>query len=126
MDQRRELLAYVIGAGIAGTLLLGPFSGPSIATMFVPGFHPSTYLSLFVLPIPWGLWNWWWVRRERAFGIGVWGAILGALTALAVNLFLAAQGQWAPFSLLFVPGAPAVYYVVWSRIIGPINHILGL
>ena len=57
--RRNELLAYLVGAGVAGTLLVGPYVGRSIIASLVP---VVPYVPFFLLPIVWGLWNWLYVR----------------------------------------------------------------
>jgi hypothetical protein len=56
---------------------------------------------------------------------GAWGAILDVLVAAAVNLLLAAEGRWFAAALALPVLVPAVYYLLWAFVIGPLNDALG-
>ena len=124
--ERGELLAYLIGAGVAGTLLIGPYTGRSVLAAVSPSFIPLTYVPFFLLPIAWGAWNWLRVRLRPRLGIGAWGALLGLQLAVAVNLFLLAEGRWFGGAVLLPVAVPALYYLLWLFVIGPLNDALGV
>ena len=70
MPRRRELLAYLIGAGTAGTILVGPYALRIIAgALFMPSYAVPL-VPVVLLPIVWGGWNLWWARRHPPLGIG--------------------------------------------------------
>jgi hypothetical protein len=124
--RRDGLLAYLIGAGVAGTILLGPYTGRSVLAALSPEFVPLTYVPFFLLPVAWGLWNWLLVRRRPRFGVGMWGALLGVMLGGAVNFLLVAEGRWFEAALGLPVVLPAVYYLIWAFIIGPLNDALGV
>ena len=123
---RRELLAYLVGAGVAGTILIGPYTGRAIITLLAPQSLPLTYVPFFLLPLLWGVWNWLRVRLCPPLGAGAWGAFLGFLLALGVNALLAAEGRWFTGALLLPLAIPALYYLLWAFIVGPLNEGLGV
>jgi len=123
---RRELLAYLGGAGIAGTLIVVPYVGRAIITTIAPQFGPLTYVPFFLLPIVWGVWNWVHVRRRLRIDIGAWGAILGLAIALLVNLLLFVEDRWFGGALLLPLTVPAGYYVLWTFLVGSLNEALGI
>ena len=122
--ERRGLLAYLIGAGVAGTLLVFPYMLRVVAAEVAPDFDRLTAVPFFLLPIAWGAWNWLHVRRALRPGIGVWGALLGGGLATGVNLLLVAEGRWFEGAVLLIAGLPAVYYLVWTFIVGTLNDAL--
>jgi hypothetical protein len=124
MIRRRDLLAYLIGAGVAGTLLVGPYMLRSTVIQLVGG--KAMEPPFFLLPIVWGLWNLLWARWQPAMGIGAWGALLGLVLAVSVNLLFAAQGIWFPAVLLLPVFLPVLYYLVWLLVVGPLNGALGV
>lgn len=124
--ERRALLAYLVGAGVAGTVLVFPYVGQWVAATIAPDFHQLTYVPFFLLPLAWGLWNWLYVRRAPRAGIGVWGAILGVVLASGVNVLLLAEGRWFAGALLLPVTLPAVYYLVWLYAVGTLNEALGV
>jgi hypothetical protein len=123
---RRELLAYLIGAGVAGTILIGPYTGRAVVTLLAPQSLPLTYVPFFLLPLLWGVWNWLHVRLRLRLGAGGWGAYLGLLLALGVNALLAAEARWFTGALLLPIAIPALYYLLWAFIVGPLNEGLGV
>jgi hypothetical protein len=125
MIRRRNLLAYLVGAGIAGTLLVGPYVLRAAVFRFLPGAEVARP-PFFLLPILWGGWNLLWVRLEPDIGIGAWGALLGVLAGLAVNLLFVVQGTWFPTALLLPAFLPVVYYLFWRLLVGPVNEALGV
>ena len=125
MVRRRELLAYLIGAGVAGTVLVGPYALRMSVASVVPGL-PLQQVPFFLLPILWGLWNLLWARRQPRLGIGAWGALLGFFAALLVNLLFLAEGAWFPAAIALPVFLPLVYYLLWLLAIGPLNEALGV
>jgi hypothetical protein len=124
--RRAERLAYLIAAGVAGTLLVLPYTGRSILTTIYPQLVPLTYVPFFLLPLVWGLWNWLRVRVRPRLGIGAWGAVLGVLLAIVVNVVLVAENRWFTAATLLVVAIPAIYYLLWHFLIGPLNEALGV
>ena len=123
---RRELLAYLIGAGVAGTILIGPYVLRAIAgEVYVPD-RALPMAPIVVLPVVWGLWNLVWARRQPAIGVASWGAALGLGLACFINLTLAARGFWFRSALLTVPFLPLVYWLLWGFVVGPLNEALGV
>jgi hypothetical protein len=125
MVRRRDLLAYLIGAGVAGTVLVGPYTLRSWVAPLVPGL-PLQQVPFFLLPIVWGLWNLLWARWQPRLGIGAWGALLGLVAAVLANLLFAAEGAWFPAALALPVFLPVVYYLIWTLVIGPLNEALGV
>ena len=125
MVRRRELLAYLIGAGTAGTLLVGPYAFRAAAVALLPGATIGQ-VPFFLLPIVWGLWNLLWARRQPAIGIATWGAILGIVAGVAVNLLFVATGSWFPIAVLLPLYLPVVYFLLWRIVVGPLNEALGV
>ena len=124
MIRRRDLLAYLVGAGIAGTILVGPYMLRSTVIQFVGG--NAVQPPFFLLPIAWGLWNVVWARRQPAMGIGAWGTLLGFLLAVGMNLLFWLQGDWFATALLLLIFVPGFYYLLWLVIVGPLNEALGV
>jgi len=124
--QRRELLAYLVGAGVAGTVLVFPYVGLGIAAALAPDFHRLTHVPFFLLPVAWGAWNWLYARHAPRPGIGGWGALLGLVLATAVNLLLVAGGRWFQGALVLPLTLPAVYYLIWRYAVGTLNQALGI
>ncbi len=122
---RRSLLAYLIGAGVAGTVLVFPYVGQRVVATVAPDFHQLTYVPLFLLPLAWGTWNWLYTRLASPPGIGVWGTGLGVQLAVAANLLLFVEGRWFQGALLLPVTLPAVYYLLWLYVVGPLNRALG-
>jgi len=124
---QRSVIAYLVGAGIAGSSLFAPYVGRPFVTAAFPHLRDLAYsFPFFLLPVPWGLWNVWYQRRRPGFRIGTWGASLGVLLVAGANLLLLARGQWFPLMLLAFLSVPAGYYLLWSFIVGPINEFVGL
>lgn len=122
--RRRELLAYVIGAAVAGTALVLPYAGRSLAAVAVPDLV-AVNVPFFLLPIAWGVWNWLWVRLEPPLPGAAWGALLGLAAAVGVNLLLALRGQWFPAVVLLGLWTPLVYAIAWAFIVVPLNRAFG-
>ncbi len=126
MVRRRELLAYLIAAGVAGTILVIPFVlRDAVVRFFLPG-RPLRLVPFFLLPVLWGLWNLLWARRRPRMDIGTWGAMLGLAASLSVNLYLRWQDAWFGAALLLVVFLPVVYYLLWHLVVGPLNEALGV
>ena len=126
MLRRRDLLAYLIGAGVAGTLLVGPYVVRDAAIrFFVPG-RTLPLVPFFLLPVFWGLWNLLRARRYPLVAIGTWGALLGLVAAVAMNLYLRSRQAWFGAALFLVVFLPVVYYLVWHFLVGPLNEVLGV
>ena len=125
MIRQRHLLAYLVGAGIAGTLLVGPYVLRTAVIQLLPAAQVARP-PFFLLPILWGVWNLLWVRLEPSIGIGGWGALLGVVAGLAVNLLFAVQGTWFRSALLLPVFVAVVYYLFWRLIVGPVNVALGV
>jgi len=101
----KQLLAYLIGAGAAGTILIFPYAGRAIWSTVFPKLL-DIHIPFFLLPLVWGLWNWLHHRLQLNLDIGIWGALLGFILGLAVNALLYAQDQWflaATWLLVFPP-----------------------
>jgi hypothetical protein len=120
MIRRRDLLAYLVGAGIAGTLLVGPYVLRSAVILYVADAR-VVQPPFFVLPILWGVWNLLWVRLEPVNGIGAWGALLGLVAGLALNGLFVLQGTWFRTALLLPVFLPVFYYLFWRLVVGPVN-----
>jgi hypothetical protein len=125
MVRRRELLAYLIGAGVAGTLLTAPYAARLAAIRLLPG-APIGNVPFFLLPILWGVWNLAWARWQPAVGIGTWGAILGVVAGVAVNLFFVATGTWFATAMLLPAYLPVLYFLLFRLVVGPLNEALGV
>lgn len=124
--RRRELLAYLVGAGTAGTVLIAPYAFRVVAQgMFVPA-RAIPLTPVVLLPIAWGVWNLVWARRHPPVSIGVWGAGLGLIAASAINLSFLAMAIWFPAVALLLAFMPLTYWLVWHLVVGPINEVLGV
>jgi hypothetical protein len=126
MIRRRELLAYLIGAGVAGTILVVPLVLRDAAVrFFLPG-RDVPVVPFLLLPVLWGLWNSLWARRQPRIDPGTWGAMLGLAASLSANLYLRWQQMWFGPALLLVAFLPVVYYLAWHLVVGPLNEALGV
>ena len=123
--RRSELAAYVIGAAVAGTILVFPYTGRALAHRLFPQLLEVT-VPFFLLPLFWGLWNSLYARVHPRLGIGSWGALLGVVLAIGVNGLLSAQGQWFPAAMLLPVFIAVLYYFIWAFIVGPLNDALGV
>ena len=126
MVRRRDLLAYLIGAGVAGTLLTAPYAARLAAMRLIPGATTMANVPFFLLPILWGVWNLLWARHQPAMGIGAWGAILGVVAGVAVNVLFVAVGTWFPAVMLLPAYLPVLYFLLFRLVIGPLNEALGV
>ena len=126
MVRRRELLAYLVGAGTAGTILVGPYVLRILAgDVFLPG-RAVPVVPVVLLPIVWGMWNLFWTRRHPRMSIGVWGAILGLAAGSGINLYLRAVHLWFPAAAMLLVFLPAIYWLMWRLVVGPLNEALGV
>jgi hypothetical protein len=126
MVRRRELLAYLVGAGVAGTVLVGPYTLRVLAGEFFLPSRAVPIVPVVLLPILWGLWNLLWVRRQPAVAPGTWGAALGVLGAIGINGWLFLTGAWFRAAALLVVFLPAVYWLLWRLVVGPLNEAVGV
>lgn len=111
---------------MAGTLLVVPYTGVSLASSLFVDARSMRYVPFFLLPVVWGAWNAVRARARRRMAIGAWGALLGVVLAAGVNLLLRAEGGWFEAALLLPVVLPAVYYLLWYFIVGPLNDALGV
>jgi hypothetical protein len=123
--RRRELLAYLTGAAVAGTILVLPYTGRAVLNQVVPELH-DVWTPFFLLPIVWGIWNWLHVRLHPRLGIAAWGALLGFILGAGANLLLWAEGQWFGAAALLPAYVPVLYYLLWLFVVGPLNEALGV
>jgi hypothetical protein len=123
--RRRDLLAYVIGAAVAGTALLFPYAGRALLRVLWPGFV-TLDAPFYLLPIAWGAWNVLWVRRGGDGAPPRWGALLGLTVATAGNLLMALRGAWAPSLLVLFAWIPLIYAMAWTFVVVPLNQALDV
>jgi len=123
--RRSELLAYLVGAAVAGTGLVLPYTSRALASTVIPELL-EVNVPFFLLPVAWGLWNWLHVRLRLRLGVAVWGALLGVVVGLGVNLILWLQGQWFGAAALLPAYVPVIYYLAWLLVVGPLNEALGI
>jgi hypothetical protein len=126
MLRRRELLAYLVGAGTAGTILVGPYVLRVVAGgIYAPGTG-FPVVPIVLLPILWGVWNLVWARRHPLVSIGAWGAALGLCAAAGMNAYLWATGSWFRAAALLLVFLPALYWLFWRLVVGPLNEAVGV
>jgi hypothetical protein len=123
--RRRDLLAYVIGAAVAGTALLFPYAGRALVRVLWPSFV-TLDAPFYLLPIAWGVWNVLWVRFGGQGSPPRWGALLGIGVATAGNVLMAVQGAWAPALLLLFAWIPLLYAIAWTFVVVPLNQALDV
>jgi hypothetical protein len=119
------LAAYMVGAGVAGTLVILPYCGSALFRTHFPPVK-NLYVPFFLLPVIWGFWNMIYVRLKKISSIGAWGVILGIGISLVLNAYLYISKQWFQEAFILLVYIPAVYYLLWHIIIGPINKALGI
>lgn len=124
--RRRLLVAYLIGAGVAGTLLVGPYVLRRLVESVLVPLRAAPVLPFFTLPVIWGLWNVAWAARRSRPAIGGWGAALGIVLGCAVNLYLRWSGAWFGGALLLPPFLLVAYWLFWRLVVGPLNDALGV
>ncbi|HKA27871.1 MAG TPA: hypothetical protein VKH82_00745, partial [Candidatus Binatia bacterium] len=78
------------------------------------------------LPILWGVWNLLWARLQPAMSIGAWGAILGVVAGIAVNLLFVAAGTWFAAVMLLPAFLAVLYSLLFRLVVGPLNEALGV
>lgn len=124
--QHKKLTAYLIGAGVGGTLVVIPYViiRPILAP-FYPGIS-EIIQPYFLLPIIWGLWNMLYASFNRTPSIGVWGAILGFILGLSICFLMYAGGYWFWAGILIPIFVPAIYFLLWNLIIGSLNLAFGI
>ncbi len=125
MVRRRTLLAYLIGAGVAGTILIGPYGLRLAVVTLFPGAAISN-VPFFLLPIVWGIWNVLWARWTPSSGIGAWGALLGVALGVTVNLLFLVEGAWFRAAAVLPIFLAVLYYLLFRLVIGPLNDALGI
>jgi len=125
MVRRRSLLAYLIGAGVAGTILIGPYGLRFAVINLLPGAAIGNP-PFFLLPVAWGLWNLLRAHWLPGIGIGAWGAMLGIAVGVAVNLLFLVQGTWFLAAPLLPPFLAVLYFLLFRLIVGPLNEALGV
>lgn len=120
-----KLAAYMVGAGVAGTLIILPYCGSAIFWARIPALR-DLYIPFFLLPLIWGLWNQLHVRLTKKPSIGVWGLILGFIVSLVITPYLWLSGHWFSSAIIMPIYIPAVYYLIWHIVIGYVNRALGI
>ena len=117
-------MAFIIGAGVAGTLIALPYTGLAYLKIILPKLR-DIYVPFFLLPIVWGFWNLLYIRLGRPFDIGAWGAILGFIVGVAANIFLFANGQWLSAVLVVLLVGLVLYAILWVLFVEPLNAELS-
>ena len=121
---RSGLVAYLVGAAVAGSLLVFPYVARPIVVAFIPSVAAIS-VPFFLLPVVWGFWNWLYARLAPAIGIGIWGAALGLVLGLAVNAYLYSQGTWFTPVLVLPINLAVFYFLLWHLVVGPLTTALG-
>jgi len=124
--QRNKLNAYLIGAGVGGTLIVIPYI---IFRLILVSFYPGIsffYHPFFLVPIIWGLWNLLYASFNRTPNMGIWGAILGFILGLSVCFLIYAGGYWFLAGIWIPVFVAAIYFLLWRFLIGTLNHTLGI
>ncbi len=123
--QRNQIMAYLIGAGIGGTIVIFPYLGRIMWSTLYPELL-EVYIPLFLLPIIWGVWNLLYLEYNRSHNIGAWGAMLGFILGLAVSVLIYANGHWFKAAIMIPVFAPALYFLLWYILVGPLNDTFGI
>ncbi len=66
------------------------------------------------------------MNLQPALGIAAWGALLGFILGLAIDALLYAQDGWFSEAALLPVFAPALYYLLWLFLVGPLNGEFGI
>lgn len=123
--QPNKLNAYLVGAGVGGTIIVMPYIVRTFWSRSFPELF-EIYQPFYLIPIIWGLWNLLHASFNRPPIIGVWGAILGFILGLVINLLIYAGGYWVKAAILIPVFASALYFLLWHLIVGTLNHTLGV
>ncbi len=123
--QRNQLTAYLIGAGIGGTIIIFPYLSRIMWSTIYPELI-EVYIPFFLLPIFWGTWNLLYLEYNRSHNIGAWGAMLGFILGLAVCLLIYANGHWFRAAIMIPVFASAVYFLLWYILVGSLNDTFGI
>jgi hypothetical protein len=126
MVRRRDLLAYLVGAGTAGTILVAPYTLRIVASEFYFPGRGMPVAPVVLLPIVWGVWNLLWARRRPRVSIGIWGLLLGIFAGAGINVYLWAVAVWFPAAAMLLVFLPAIYWLVWRLVVGPLNQAVGV
>ncbi|MBM4245597.1 MAG: hypothetical protein FJ148_17615 [Deltaproteobacteria bacterium] len=115
----------MIGAAVAGTILVLPYTGRALLQLLFPVLPPLD-APFFLLPIAFGAWNVLWARRGAQPDAPRWGALLAVLVAAGANTLLALRGAWGASLLLLFLWVPTVYALVWTFVVAPLNRALDV
>ena len=122
---RNQITAYLIGAGIGGTISIFPY----LANIMWAALYPElleVYIPFFLLPLFWGIWNLLYLEYNRSHNIGAWGAMLGLILGLGWCLLLYAKGHWFRAAMMIPIESSAAYFLFWYLIVGPLNDTFGI
>ena len=123
--QRNQLAAYLVGAAVAGSILVFPYAFRPLAAVIVPGLR-AVQVPFFLLPVVWGIWNALHVRAAPTTDLGAWGALLGIVLGVLLNVFLYVTGTWFAEAALVPVFLAFVYLLLWRFVVGPLNATLGV
>jgi hypothetical protein len=122
---RNQIMAYLIGAGFAGTYVIFPYLGRIMWSTIYPELL-EVYFPFFLLPLIWGTWNLLYLEHNRSHNIGAWGAMLGCILGLTYNLLLYANGHWFKAAIMIPIETTAYYFLLWKFMLGPLNDTFGI
>ena len=126
MVRRRDLLAYLIGAGVAGTVLSGRTRCASAASACSRAM-PIGNVPFFLLPILWGaVESALGAPAARGSGSARGARCSGFVAAVGVNLLFLVEGAWFPAAIVLPAFLPVVYFLLCCSSIGPLNEALGV
>jgi len=120
-----QLVAYLVGTAVAGSVLVFPYAIRPLFALIVPGLG-GVQVPFFLLPVVWGLWNALHVRAAPTMDLGAWGAMLGVALGLLLNVFLYVEGTWFAAATMVPMFLPVVYLLLWRFVVGPLNATLGV
>jgi len=123
--QRNQLAAYLVGAAVAGSILVFPYAVRPLAALIVPDFR-AVQVPFFLLPVVWGLWNALHAGAAPTTDLGAWGAGLGVALGILLNVFLYVAGTWFAAAALVPIFLAFVYLLLWRFVVGPLNATLGV